>query len=374
MRTVLPIVFVYTGNALPSYAKKSLALNLEYNASPLVLLTDAAKPLWLSREVHHTDIRDFYSFPDVRAELESFRYSDTFRNGFWIKTIERFAVLSEWAKFSLQREFFHSELDNLNLGLQDVPLENTNLPGLALPRESALQAVASLVLIGDAGLLDTVLRFFFSNSGIGNEMEMLAAFLDQHHSSRIRALPTVANMSSGAEIVWNSFDVADFGGVFDAAAVGRWLYGPDPRNSRGRPTRNLQQHPRTRGDLKSLKFGFRQGQMFVTDDARFELRLYNIHVHSKIFSRLAHVKRHSALIARANAGRSSLIAGADGGFVASETVRWVLYALKMLGRPRMFVAQGSKRTRETLRFVRLLVRRVVRGFPDEGKRGPDEEK
>ena len=203
---------------------------------------------------------------------------------------------------------------------------------------------------------------------------MLAAFLDQHHSSRIRALPTIANISSGSEIVWNSFDVADFGGVFDAAAVGRWLYGPDPRNSRGRPTRNLQQHPRTRGDLKSLKFGLRQGKMFVTDNARFEARLYNVHVHSKIFSRLAHSNSHLALIARANAGRSSLIAGADGGFVASEIVRWVLYILRMLGRPRMFIAQGFKRTRSTLRLVRLFVSRTLRGFSDKGRRGADEAK
>lgn len=242
--------------------------------------------------------------------------------------------MSQWAKISKTQEFVHSELDNLCLGLHDALTYRSRLPDFALPRESSHQAVASLVFVGKNRKLDQVMSFFQLNSHIGNEMEMLSAFLDLQNSNTVKALPTIASLSHGSPVPWESFPIDAFGGIFDAAAVGRWLYGPDPRNSKGRATKNMQEHPRTLGRLPNSSFELVSGQLFVEDGIGNQARLYNVHVHSKIFSRLQFLPRHNRLLNRVNSGRPSQIAGPDGGYLVSEVVRWSSYIGRIAFSPR----------------------------------------
>lgn len=332
--SIPPLVFVYSGGLLPNYAEASISLSLRFNQLPHVLISDALRPRWLSGEVEFIDSRQFGQLSADSLVGSEFPYPHDFRNGFWLRTIDRFRLLDEWAQASEHAKYIHSELDNLSLGLEDSLGGFHKLSRFAVPRESKEQAVASLVFVDSSSgsPFKDLLDFIKSNSGLGNEMELLAAYLDASPAVDASALPTIAgfqtseNPSSSTQLPWRTLSASDFGGIFDAASIGRWLLGVDPRNRGGKPVRNLELHPRTEGEPQALRYMFSNGRLSVENINSAEItRLFNVHVHSKVFHRVTSTRFMNRLVNGVNQNRPVLIVPATRQWVTSEIIRWLRY-------------------------------------------------
>ena len=326
-----PLVFVYTGGVLPEYAGDSLELSLRLNSCPHILLTDATDTRKLPKSVEVLDSTDF-SPPELATLVGAgFPYKHDFRNGFWLRTIERFHILNNWATESKTQTFIHSELDNLSVGIHDVVPLMRGLEGLAVPRESPDQIVASVVLVNSPGLqpFKNILNFIVLNSALGNEMEIIAAYIDAKENTDVRSLPTIgtiAQLSLGMADTRDLQSIDKFGGVFDAASVGRWLFGLDQRNLGGRTVRNLEHHPRTLGFPDRFTYSFGETAMYI--DERLtgnRYRLFNLHIHSKVFRSLSRPQFARRVFFHANHMRRTIIKPATPRWVYSEAVRWARY-------------------------------------------------
>ena len=354
-----PLVFVYTGGSLPAYAEPSLSLSLNWNATKHIVISDASRPGWLPGDVEYLDARQFRPADLQQLVGEDFPYPLEFRNGFWVRTIERFHILNEWSSIAGQGTFVHSELDNLCLGIQGAIDRIDGISGFAVPRESLIQAVASVVLVNTVRHrpFDNLLDFIKSNSRMGNEMEIIAAYLDASANIDGNSLPTISQVSGHPPVdtdkrfPWRALGVADLGGLFDAASVGRWLLGVDPRNRLGMRVLNLEEHPRTTGSTASFMYSVINEHMTLTSVVTGEeFRLYNLHVHSKIFHRLLRPRFSKILVARANKGKKTTISHASREWFFSETKRWARYLFSWAFLFRW--ARFTLRQIERLRFFR----------------------
>jgi hypothetical protein len=72
-----------------------------------------------------------------------------------------------------------------------------------------------------------------------------------------------------------------FGGIFDAAAIGMWLNGRDPRNHLGFVKRFLPL-PESSVDASKLRYkSTLNGTLCLINDKEGDLAIFNLHVHSK---------------------------------------------------------------------------------------------
>jgi hypothetical protein len=289
------VTFVYIGDKLPSYAVASLKLANETSGARVQLIANSqTSKIFKSRQSDFIAIEDFYNrdlFSDATTRISS---DQSFRNGFWVKSLERFFVLDQFVKYTGQKNLFHAELDQLLFGVDDlkVQIEKTFKRGMFLPFHSPNSAVASVVYINDFSSLDSLINFASTGPTFNNEMALIANWA-KLHPEKIFALPTLATLEKGSNRVLpqgvqilSQFETQ---GVVDAAQMGQWVAGIDPRNL------PLNIKPKTKfvdedadwslnkKDLSAFVFDLssNQRQLHVTN-SNGRTRIFNLHLHSKV--------------------------------------------------------------------------------------------
>ncbi len=289
------VTFVYIGDKLPSYADASLKLANETSGARIQLIANSQTAKNFKNR--HTDfiaIEDFYNrdlFSDATTRITS---DQSFRNGFWVKSLERFFVLDQFVKHTGQKSLFHAELDQLLFGVDDlkVQIEKTFKRGMFLPFHSPNSAVASVVYINDFSSLDSLINFASTGPTFNNEMALIANWA-KLHPEKIFALPTLATLEKGSNRVLPQgvqiLSQLESLGVVDAAQMGQWVAGIDPRNL------PLNIKPKTKfvdedadwslnkKDLSAFVFDLssNQRQLHVTN-SNGRTRIFNLHLHSKV--------------------------------------------------------------------------------------------
>lgn len=227
--------------------------------------------------------------------------SEKFRNGFWIKTTERFFILYDFVNSQGITSFFHAELDNLIFDLSALPLKLNSLgSGIFLPRDSRTRCIASLVYVNDNSVLKNFCVFAINGISIyQNDMLLLGEF--SRSNSSVYFLPNELSFTENNGLEFISFIQTD--GIFDAAAIGQYLFGIDPRNTLF-PVYNCFVNENS--NIGALRQPYR-----ISIERRESLmngwNLYNIHVHSKVFHKLVDESWLNAVIKRLNLGRKSYI-------------------------------------------------------------------
>jgi len=278
-----PLVYVYTGNALPRYALHNLALTRKRNSGKLIVLTDREAS---SRHATMVDIREWYDPEPFREFCSRSPLDQYFRGGFWVRAAERFFVLEQFMRHSGLRKLFHIEMDVLALalnGYSDVLDEFGS--GVFAPLEAPKQAVASLMYINDASALSNLCEFAIENAHIGNEMKILGHFLFRYPQQGI-GLPSNHVFSTEKWPMGHSV-VATETGIVDASFVGMWVAGQNPKNTEY-STWNHYHPGLTTHDVTSLRLrvSWRTGTVTIRDDKQGPFVLRAIHVFSKVFGRL----------------------------------------------------------------------------------------
>jgi hypothetical protein len=298
------VIFVFLGAKLPRYAIASLLLAEKYSGLTPVLIGNASQERQVDHfgKVQFFSTEDFYD-PALARTTSSFLLSDsTTREGLWVKSLERFFVLYQFAKWQQQHVVFHAELDQIlcraDLLIQN--LEGTQRTGVFFPFHKPGKAVASVLYCNKISALGMFLDYAMSGRLFHNEMELLADWATEHPEFAI-ALPTPCNDSHNPtnDSSQSLFSVTSkhIDGVVDAAQIGQWVAGIDPRNLRWnvKPVNKFISAPskfmlsnevlwKCSLRLDSL------GRMRLTVGDNPPITLYNLHIHSKIHSTVLYSK------------------------------------------------------------------------------------
>jgi len=301
-----PLVYVWIGDRIPEWATTAMAMSEKYCRIPIVLI--ASKAATQAAGIKNAyNLEDFYRRDPGFASLFPSEYAN-FRDGFWIKTLERFFVLEAFSEHFDIDKFFHAELDNLIFDISSLgaTLDNAG-KGFFCPRDSA-RGIASLIYVNDASRIKHMNEWFINHSGtVQNEMALLGEMLN--HQQGFFALPTESALGTGREETWQYLKTASAGGIFDAAAMGQYLFGIDPRNT-DRVLMNGFINEHALIDLGKLHFNFEadESALFVRHGARNQpTRCYNPHIHSKVFDKLSNPKWFNRVLENSNQGKKSLI-------------------------------------------------------------------
>ena len=283
----MEIVFVHFGPRLPKY----LLLNLKRTCDSLpsaqiTLITDQVHQIELGREnfrIHLMHLSDEYSILNLGLS-----HRKDFRNNFWFSSLARLVALSDYV-IATQTPVLHIESDVIIS--KDFPVSKFAL----LDRQFAYtligpqSAVASVMWIAnhDAAVF---LKNFIIASVVDDpnttDMKILGK-LQAQNPDLVRSLASFPVGETSAYSGLNSKITEDFlytenlfGGFFDAADIGQYLLGDDPRNHRGFKVLRRQL---TSSFLspRSLHYSYSSVREFLDIPMGENTSLYSLHIHSK---------------------------------------------------------------------------------------------
>jgi hypothetical protein len=301
------LVYIWIGKKLPSWAQLSLRLANRTSGLDVILLCNRSvgKVKGIPRQYY---LEDFYIQPLAINTLKDNRAY--FRAGFWIKTIERFFVLQQFLNTYQAGNIFHAELDNIVFNLSELGKKlDFEGSGLFCPRDSPDRGIASLIYINDHSSLVE-----FNNLALDkletncNDMDLLGILLSS--STRFYSLATEANFNLNTKsLPWRYIPEKAAGGIFDAAAIGQFLFGIDPRNCNWILYNGFENE--NKGcDLWSLKYqiDIKNGLASVgREDGSDFVNLYNIHIHSKLFKQTLRDGRISKILNKIHNKKKTLM-------------------------------------------------------------------
>lgn len=301
-----PLVYVWLGESLPNWAGESLQITKNLCGVETILLTNRGvdKCAYVDRHIY---IEDFYL--DNQSSSKILNYADKFRDGFWLKTLERFVVLEAFMGIYGFTKIFHAELDNIVFNIVDLAkrLDALGL-GFFCPRDSVQRGIASLVYINDPSSMKCFKEIDLSLAGVEfNDMTFLGAKLQA--SAQFLSLPTENALELGVTNKWTFIAPEKVGGIFDAASLGQYVFGIDTRNTFF-PKFNGFINENSGSSLKKLRFNIslNNGMSYLRDlNQNKDFRLFNIHVHSKIFSQIKHQNTFDLIVGNINKGKKTLI-------------------------------------------------------------------
>lgn len=302
----VPLVYVWIGKKLPVWANDSLQITKNLCGVETILLTNRGvdRCNFVNK---HFYIEDFYC--KSSSSIQSRLHVDNFRDGFWVNTLERFLVLKSFMKTHGVEKIFHAELDNIVFCINNLSdkLDARGL-GFFCPRDSVKRGIASLIYINDLSSMECFEEINLSAAGVNfNDMTFLGEKLQS--SNQFISLPTENSLESGASKRWAFIDPLEAGGIFDAASIGQYLFGIETRNTFF-PRFNGFVNENSGSKLKDLQFklNLTNGMSFVNGSNHdVDYRLYNIHVHSKIFSQIKHENIFNLIVNKINLGKKTMI-------------------------------------------------------------------
>jgi hypothetical protein len=291
--------FVYLGKTLPDYGLASIELASRYSGLNVRLIGNASMARSLKNSsAKFTAVEDFYDEKEFKEASKCLTSPHSFRQGFWLKTLERFFVLSQFMEKENLDSVFHAELDQLLFRVDSLlsKLEEQKQHGLFLPFHTGDLAVGSVIYCNSQDALRSLLDFSSIAETFPNEMALIANWA-RENPEYVSPLPTMAsvlNLSPSSPISATAINSDHIGGVVDAAQLGQWVAGIDPRNvpAGELPLTKYANEPKesmlTRHQLAELKFNFNpmDGFLNISFGQETHTKLFNLHIHSKIHSQL----------------------------------------------------------------------------------------
>ena len=303
-----PLIFIWIGNNLPKWAPMALQLSVLHSKTDVILLCSKKIKIYIEG-VTIDYIEDFYIHPNLEWVKNIERLSPKYRNGFWIKTTERFLVLRNYVKYRSIKKLFHAELDNLVFDLSDLSDRlDAQGHGFFCPRDQVDRGIASLIYINDVNTLFE-LAFLIHSGDIKfeNDMKLLGYLLRTHNN--FYSLPNERAINQVEATSWPTLSAEVVGGITDAAAIGQYILGIDPKNA-GIILRNGYENINIGCNFKKLHFDYDVllGRFKITDRTnQNEYNVYNLHIHSKLFSNIINVSKFKKLLVLLNDGKVKIL-------------------------------------------------------------------
>lgn len=303
-----PLVFFYSGQRLPNYSYKALRHAVSIWGQQVVLICDTPATR-VPSGVLVVDYAQWFQPSLLEQVIAKNGIDPNFRSGLWTSSLKRFFVLHQFLELLNLEKVAHAELDTLVFAShKDLFTPDLPEPGLLVPWNPPQLAIGSLVLVNGRKSLDRLIDFATELDGFSNEMELLTAFLADSTEVAF-GLPTVdALMYPQAESVFteNLLTADQVGWRFDAARLGQWILGVDPKNTPSLWSKNHYHDP----CVIQLKVGHdpdRKGLLAWPLGNANPSRIANIHVHSKRIGHMTGPLRRELVMTLANLPFASVI-------------------------------------------------------------------
>ena len=280
----VPLIFVFLGGELPSYAEASLRFASSNYSGQVVLLSDTLDSD-SNADFHTLDIRPWYDrnlFGKFRAKSS---LDGEFRGGFWLHAVERFFVLEQFMAHRGLDRIFHAELDVMVFDLDGVSQAcDSHGSGIFSVMDSPNRSLASLFYVNSRGTFRHFLEFLLDAPTTRNEMQLLGEYT-RANPTQGHALPSeIALDATHCPVAPSS--VSPEIGIFDAAALGQWLFGIDSRNTAGSVWNHFK-NPNLTFPIQKARFSMSWPGLTPTVSYQgVERRVRTLHIHSKIVERL----------------------------------------------------------------------------------------
>lgn len=203
-----------------------------------------------------------------------------FRGGFWKLCSMRLFYLYSYLKIANIQNTIHIENDVLLYQKLEVPNDSK----VWITMDANNRCIPGIILIPDYSRLDNLIAHY--NYG-KTDMENLASFF---HSNReiCAPLPIIKQNSTYNHLDRYSGHFAEFGKIFDAAAIGQYLGGVDPRNIGG-DTRGFVNETCV-VDYSKYTFVWNFNSVLQIYQPHIiidgtEIPIVNLHIHSKALNR-----------------------------------------------------------------------------------------
>lgn len=245
------IVFVHLGQKLPNYVRDALHQARLFNAEPTIYLV-ANEEVALDAE----DIEILKADTILVVHCETLKRSvahDAFlknssldtvsKDGFWIKTCERFFYLEELITQYNLEDTFHLENDNmLYCDLNELLLVfKSSYSALGAVFDNDNRCIPSFIYVAHADAITKLAHFFTAKAHQGLfDMQLIALYKKTYGNMAIGSLPIVMKRYIDTYGLGNALgdsvkneqeycqNIESFDSIFDAAAIGQFLGGIDP--------------------------------------------------------------------------------------------------------------------------------------------------
>lgn len=337
----VPLVFFYSGPELPDYCFNALRHALAVWGQKVVLLCDVDAPK-VPPGVLVVNFKHWFKPQALEETIARNKIDPNFRSGFWLATLKRFFVLNQYLEMTKSDTAVHVELDSIIfVSSEELFCRELPNPGLLVPWNPPQLAVGSFVIVNGRSSLERFVRFAATGRGFSNEMELLTSFLLETTEPGY-GLPTIDELmyppliTSSAK---NLLSEKQVGMRFDAARFGQWVFGIDPRNTRGAFSTNHFVEP----GLKQVKAHHdrRSGFPVIRSINRATpSRLANIHVHSKRVFQATNSTQRAIWFALANLPFTSV--------VGINTLKMRKLCSRVIGQSRLRILQEVRRLLRTV--------------------------
>lgn len=272
MREPHTLVFVHLGDRLPVYAKQAIKQARRFNPScEIVLIANrAALKQVILPKLTKIIVEELDRSKAHQEFLTKTKLDQASRDGFWVKTMERFFILDEAMKKYKMEDVIHLEYDNMVYTdfKTYLPTFRGYKTGLAAPFDADKRCIPSCVYIKSHDVLHSLIEYI--NAGADEGLfDMFALAKYRNETGKIDPLPLTPE--EGGE------------SVFDAAALGQYLGGIDPRNG---PSRIGFVNETCYFDPSNYQFLWEKDEQgrfvpYMINKKGIKSRINNLHIHSK---------------------------------------------------------------------------------------------
>ena len=274
----ISIAFVYLGKYPPKYVWLNLVRTRDlFPMHKTVFITDNKLALRKARRLRIT------AFEYQGSErMPSVTHDPKFRSGFWHLSLERMFALAEWHESTGAGGVMHVEADVLLLG--NFPFARlSKMSKLAWTQVNATHDCAALLYSASSvqtNWLKNEIRLALEENPSHTDMTALSCIANANRDE-VETLPTWQNEWGVRESEDNRISCSTEieNGIFDAATIGMWLTGRDPRNDWGW-TRLHVPTPEHYVKPEELSFRLTEGGLIASRDGH-SANVFNLHVHSK---------------------------------------------------------------------------------------------
>ena len=215
-------------NTFQEYILDAIQCLRKFNNHKIVVLTDCVMiNIFQERNIKVVAVEGFMpSYKEYKAGL-----TNTFRDGFWQLALYRFKILQAYMRHHKKQSIIHIENDVLVYkNLSELNLSNSNK--ILLTMDSKTRCIPGIMYIPTFEILQTCLDHFKDNL---NDMENWGRCYNEL-PHLVDTLPIFLPDNNSPELMDITKNYAQFNCIFDAAAIGQYVGGVDPRNAKGDTT------------------------------------------------------------------------------------------------------------------------------------------
>lgn len=246
------IVFIHLGDKLPAYLPEALTQARLFNSCPIYLLAN-------TRALNQYTFNQALTITTVPVEsltksdkhdtfIKQSQLDRHFRDGIFFYSSERFFYLEDFMEQYHKKNVFQLETDvMLYANLTELmPTLLANYPGMAITMDNDERCIPGFIFINDPKSLQPLTSCFLQHQN-ANDMQTLVLFKKAHSKIIVDTLPIITKHYTAnyplqtklgqctQDATWYTQHANTFNSIFDAAALGQYLGGTDPKNENAGP-------------------------------------------------------------------------------------------------------------------------------------------